>query len=154
MHRSHSNGRPHQRCVIVLVVAWTLGAAVTLMLYAVGLRSLSPEVLAAIAVASGAIGLLAITPGFLIERQGLDQRDPASLSVGIFSAVLIRLFSTVALMAFGGYQMRSMQEVIAGWIIAWYVYLTAVEVVTLASSLTQQHRGRQSRQEAARTSTQ
>ncbi|MEL6109467.1 MAG: hypothetical protein AAFU85_25950 [Planctomycetota bacterium] len=154
MRRPDSNDRPHQRCALALLVAWTLGAVATAILYSAGLRSLSPVVLTSIVFASGAIGLLAITPGFLIERQGLDQRDPASLSVGIFAALLIRLFSTVALMAFGGYQMRSMQEVIAGWIIAWYVYLTAVEVVTLATNLTRQNRRRQSRHQAAGTSVQ
>ncbi|MEO1527205.1 MAG: hypothetical protein AAFX06_17330 [Planctomycetota bacterium] len=144
--------RPYAGCIRAIAVAWGLGVGLTALAYWSGLDSLSPQVLAAIAVASGFIALLSITPGFLIEHQRLDQQNPATLPIGFSAALLIRLGSTVALMAFGGYQMRSMQEVIAGWVIAWYVYLTTVEIVTLATSLTRQERRRQSRHQPAGTS--
>ena len=143
---------PYENCVRAIVVTWLLGAMFTGVAYFTGLNSLPPQSLGLIAVASGAIAALSVTPGLLIERQGLDRRNPLTIQIGFFAALLIRSCSTVALMAFGGYQMRSMQEVIAGWIIAWYVYLTAVEIVILAASLTRQERRRQSRHQPAGTS--
>ena len=144
--------RPYAGCFRALVIAWSSGALVTAAAHWMSLTSLTGQVLGGISLASGFIAFLAMTPGFIIERRDWGRENAATLSIGFFAALLIRLGCTVALMAFGRYQMRSMQEVIAGWIIAWYVYLTAVEVVALVTSLTRQECRRQTRHQPAGTS--
>ena len=145
---------PYLSCFRALVIAWVCGLAVEVAFLWSGVISPPIWLVAGVSLASGLIAVIAMMPGFLIEQRGLDQKEPVTLTIGFFAAFFIRLVCTVALVAVCGYQFRALTEQIAGMVIAWYVLLTTVEVSTLATVLTRQHRKGASGHPTARTSVQ
>ncbi|MDM4017608.1 hypothetical protein [Roseiconus lacunae] len=124
---------------IAVAAAWLFGLGLTLLASEHVESSLS-EMLVAVCVGSGLIAFAASLPGALIEA---FRRKPVAgspdrvlpVTAGFFVGVLIRLAGTVALAALCRYQLPASSEQIAAAILLWYVYLTAVEVVTLAFAL-------------------
>ena len=131
-----------------------VGGCLAWGLASLGVLGLDRMLLGIISLCSGWIAFVAAAPGCLIEWYSLDRKQPASITVGFLAGVLIRLASTVALMAVCSYQVPAAREQIAGTILVWYVYLTTVDVVALAMLLPGQDRVGLTRSQTARTSVQ
>jgi len=77
-------------------------------------------------------------PGMMIESGHRRAIAPQRLAIGFSAGVVIRLLGTVALLGLCSYHLPAAKEQIAGWILAWYVYLTSVDVMALAMLLPRQ----------------
>ena len=132
--------RPYVICLIAVAAAWVLGFAVLMAMGGIGWLQLDDQLSVWVSVASGLVAVLASIPGWWIERRGDSHEDPSRVTVGFSAGVFIRLLGTVALMAVCSYHMPAAKEQLAGMILAWYVYLTTIEVTTLAVLLPRRDR--------------
>lgn len=146
--------KPYTRCVLALVVAWVVGAGVSWALLELDFVPCDFELLAVAGIGSGLIAILASIPGVLIERRSTAEHDPARITIGFFIGVVIRILGTVALAALCRYQLPAAKGHIAGAILVWYVYLTSVDVITLALLLPRQDRREFTRSQNAKPSVQ
>ena len=133
--------------------AWATGWAVVISLAALGITAaasvwMKPWLPAAleiglanavlIGIGSGTIAVLSLTPGLVIEFAHQDPRSDAAsrdYMAAVLAGILIRLLGTVALFLLCRYQMAPSADTIAGWVLSWYVLLTATEVVVLSKRL-------------------
>ncbi|KAA5545195.1 hypothetical protein FYK55_05860 [Roseiconus nitratireducens] len=125
-------------CLLILAAAWALGMLAMGLALRSGLLPLEPRAAVWAGTGCGLVGLLAGLSMAAVElRVGRksDAVEPAKLTVGFSIASVIRLVGTVALVALGSYQMPAAKHVVAGTILAWYVYLTTVEVTVWALQL-------------------
>ena len=91
-----------------------------------------------IGICSGMIAVISLTPGLIIEfslRDTHSEEGPRDYTSAVLAGILIRLLGTVALFLLCRYQMAPSADTIAGWILGWYILLTATEVVVLAKRL-------------------
>lgn len=146
--------RPYTRCVLVLGVAWVIGACLSWAAFRLDLIPCDFDLLTLAGIGSGLIALLASIPGVLIEWRSTAGDDPARITIGFFIGVAIRILGTVALAALCSYQLPAAKGQIAGAILVWYVYLTAIDVITLALLLPRQDRRELTRSQNAKPSVQ
>ena len=91
-----------------------------------------------IGIGSGMIAVVSLIPGLIIEfslREAHSNEGPRDYTPAVLAGILIRLLGTVALFLLCRYQMAPSADTIAGWILGWYILLTATEVVVLAKRL-------------------
>ena len=136
---------PRRRFVVALrriLVGWGCGFAVAVTLA----WFLSPGLVTAvvsISVASGMIAVAALAPiTWLDDRRDVSIQpagqtaDPSRPTGDLLSAfmlgIIVRLVGTVALFLLCRYQMGQQPEVIAVLVGGWYVFLTSLEVISLA----------------------
>jgi hypothetical protein len=146
--------KPYTRCVLVLGVAWATGACLSWAAFRLNLIPCDPDLLTLAGIGSGLITLMASIPGVLIEWRSTAGEDPARITIGFFIGVVIRIAGTVALAALCRYHLPAAKGQIAGAILVWYVYLTAVDVTTLALLLPRQDRRELTRSQNAKPSVQ
>ncbi|MCO8124804.1 hypothetical protein NHH03_23910 [Stieleria sp. TO1_6] len=130
--------RPYTRCMFALAVAWAVGLGVTSVGLPDGFGKLDGSVVLRIGIASGLIALVAAFPGWVGELRSAAKVSPTSIMIGFSAGVLIRLAGTVALVALCSYHLPAAKKQFAGMILAWYVYLTTVDVIVLAMLLPRQ----------------
>ena len=107
--------------------AWLIAACVVVSAQAL----IAPEHLAVVSVVSLAsilVAALALMPGLLADSQKSSQGD---YSAPLMASVLLRLVGTVALFLLCRYHLAANDDLLAGIVIGWYVFLTVVEVVAL-----------------------
>ena len=102
--------------------------------------TLDPVLLNTIGVGSGMVALAGGLPGVATELVGNPDGSPARLTIGFSAGVIIRLLGTVALVGLCSYHLAAAKKEIAGMILAWYVYLTSIDVTVLALLLPRQDR--------------
>lgn len=134
--------QPYTCGLIATVVAWLCGAVAAVGLIHLCGFHLDRQLAVAIALGSGVVATAASVPGVAQERRigwaYANAAAPAHLAIGFSAGVLIRLLGTVALLGLCSYHMPAAKEQIAGWTLAWYVYLTTVDVTALAMLLPRQ----------------
>lgn len=130
--------RPYTCGLLATAAAWMVGAVVALFFSRAA--SLPADASQAIAITLGSliVAVAAAVPGVLTERGGRFHAAPEQLAVGFSAGVVIRLLGTVALLGMCSYHFPAAKEQTAGWILAWYVFLTTVEVMALAMLLPRQ----------------
>ena len=148
-----SETEPRRRFFVVLrriLLGWGFGFAAVLALVV----WLSPGLLVStvlISVASGLIAVAALCPVMVSnDRRGestlpshrdTDQPGPSGELVAAFMiGIVVRLVGTVALFLLCRYQMGQHPEAIALLVGGWYVFLTSLEVVSLARPTTETDR--------------
>lgn len=146
--------KPYTRCFFALGVAWAIGAGLSWALFQLDLVPCDTDLLTVAGIGSGLIAILASIPGVLIEWRSTAKHDPARITIGFSIGVAIRILGTVALAALCSYQLPAAKGEIAGAILVWYVYLTSVDVITLALLLPRQDRREFTRSQNAKPSVQ
>ena len=126
--------------LVAVAVAWCVTAIISTAAIFVWLPvAIFPALV--IAVGSGLISLLALAPGVISANRSISQtgssdgrdHDDGRRLIGVcFAAMAIRLTCTVALFVACRYQMELPLETIAILVCAWYVLLTAMEILKLA----------------------
>lgn len=106
----------------------------------VGVLTSSDGLLGIVGIGSGVVAVAGGMPGVMTELLPSSGASPARITVGFSVGVLIRLFGTVALVGLCSYHLPAAKKEIAGMILAWYVYLTTVDVTVLAMLLPRQDR--------------
>ncbi len=124
-------------------MAWLSGCAIFAGLDAARLLPLEGWVIASISIGSGLIGFFAILPFYFVDHVGNSSSRESSngqtpepeAELGLFVAFSIgmgiRVVGTVALLLACRYQMGESIGLIAAVILAWYVFLTLVEIVSV-----------------------
>ena len=132
-------GRPFAGSLLAIVVAWIAGVLASWILSSSGLLGVDQGVLRAAAIGSGLVATASALPGLLSELYPFQETRRGATSSGVtlgFSAgVLIRLAGTVALVGLCSYHLPAAKKEIAGTILAWYVYLTTIDITVLAMLL-------------------
>lgn len=121
--------------LIATAAAWVCGAALSLLLIASGWLTTDRRLAAMVVLGSGAVALAAAVPGMVHEqfdRRSISGVAAERLAIGFSAGVVIRLLGTVALLGLCSYHLPAAKEQIAGWTLAWYVYLTTIDVTALA----------------------
>lgn len=127
--------KPFLCSVIAIAIAWTIGLAFSLGIVGSGVANFNGSLLLSIGIGSGLVALMGGVPGLATELlPGIDE-SPGRHTIGFSAGVLIRLLGTVALVALCSYHMPAAKKEIAGMILAWYLYLTTVDVFVLATLL-------------------
>jgi hypothetical protein len=124
-----------RRIVRLAAIAWMVGVAISLLVGISGITALSLGQIARISAASGFLGLVAILPfsNKAVQRLGgASVAEVLSSEVGLFVAFSIgmgiRIAGTVALFLACRYQMVATDGEIAAFVLAWYLYLTLIEI--------------------------
>lgn len=120
------------RALRVTAVGWLFAATLSVICQALIARQYLATVMV-IAVASGVVATIALVPG-LVAGRGTSRRDH---STTLMVSVILRLTGTVALFLLCRYQLAASDELIAGYVIGWYVFLTVIEITTLARRLSE-----------------
>lgn len=123
---------PYTRCLIALLAAWLIGMGLSWVLYQTDVIPSGSLLLTAAGIGSGLIAILGCLPGLFLDWRSTAQTDPAAITISFSFGALIRIVGTVALAALCSYQLPAAKGQIAGTILVWYVYLTTVDVITLA----------------------
>ncbi len=127
--------QPYTCGMIATVAAWVCGMAVSVLLIATGALETDRRLAAMVVLGSGVVALAAAVPGMVHEqfdRRAVGEMAAERLAIGFSSGVVIRLLGTVALLGLCSYHLPAAKEQIAGWTLAWYVYLTTIDVTALA----------------------
>ncbi|MCA9140049.1 MAG: hypothetical protein KDB00_24920 [Planctomycetales bacterium] len=132
--------KPYICSVFAIAIAWLVGILMSYGMAAAGILSAGGDLLAAVAVGSGVIAIAGGLPGVVTELLPRSEDLPGRITIGFSAGVLIRLFGTVALVGLCSYHLPAARKEIAGMILAWYVYLTTVDVTVLAMLLPRQDR--------------
>ena len=137
-----------------VLAAWAVGCLVTALIVCFTDKSLfGPALL--ISLASGLIAIAAVYAVLQFSRNASGLSNVSGLSEGGSStdlvssfmvATMVRLFGTVALFLWCRYQMGQPPVAIAALVSVWYVWLTCVEVVSLAKTTADLQRSRTNRQ--------
>tara|TARA_R110002049_G_scaffold2750_2_gene21747 strand:- start:625397 stop:625945 length:549 start_codon:yes stop_codon:yes gene_type:complete len=152
-----------------VALAWLAGSMLTMLVaYLVDTAVLVPAFV--VAIGSGLVALVAMAPvAWFSQRSGhpssamVASRADVSLAPGVAGDVpesalsgdlvsafmlgtTLRLVGTVALFLLCRYQLGLQPEKIAALVGVWYVWMTSVEVVTLAKLNADLHRSRNHRQ--------
>ncbi len=133
--------RPFTCGMIATVAAWVCGAALSLVLVAAGALEADRRLAAMVVLGSGVVALAATVPGVANERfvrRAVGGVAVERLAIGFSAGVVIRLLGTVALLGLCSYHLPAAKEQIAGWTLAWYIYLTTIDVTALAVLLPRQ----------------
>ena len=129
--------RPFTRAAWAVAAAWGWATAVAVPTAVVWLGQ-SWAVASTITVGSGLVAAVALAPGLRWQSRRAVTGDAASWGrlSDLLSAMAIRLLGTVALFMLCRYQMAAVSaQSIAIWVLAWYAWLTAVEVTAVVREL-------------------
>lgn len=132
--------RPYLSGVIAIAIAWLVGMCASVVLTQAGWLAGSGDLLLTVGVGSGVVALIAGLPGVATEWLPGAERAPARITIGFSAGVVIRLLGTVALLGLCSYHLPAAKNEIAGTILAWYIFLTTVDVIVLAMLLPRQDR--------------
>nr|WP_236649257.1 hypothetical protein [Rhodopirellula sp. SM50] len=132
--------RPYLCCLVAIAIAWAIGMLASWALVASGMLTANASLLVAIGLGSGGVAVAGGLPGVATEILPSRDESPARITFGFSAGVIIRLFGTVALLGLCSYHLPAAKKEIAGMILAWYVYLTSIDVVALALLLPRRDR--------------
>lgn len=126
--------------LIAIAVAWACAVLVVWLLVTAEAVRVDQRLLNFVAVGSGVVAVFAGLPGVVTEMFPGSGESAGRITIGFSVGVIIRLLGTVALVALCSYHLPAAKKEIAGMILAWYVYLTSVDVAVLAMLLPRQDR--------------
>ena len=116
-------------------IAWLVGCLISISVAMLGVAELSIPQVIRISIASGFLGFVAILPfsSKAVRRlTGASVVEVLESEVGLFVAFSIgmgiRIIGTVALFLACRYQMGGADGEIAAFVLAWYIYLTLIEI--------------------------
>jgi hypothetical protein len=98
----------------------------------VGTLAIDGSLLTVAGIGSGLVAIAGGLPGMVLEWFTDSGESPGRITIGFSAGVLIRLAGTVALVVMCSYHLPATRKEVAGIILAWYVYLTSVDVAVLA----------------------
>ena len=122
-----------RRALLVSVVLMAVACGLTAWLWIDKL-----VLVAAVGFCSGLLGLVSLEPGCHFKHSQSAEASvgfPEAFFAAISAGLLIRLAGTVALFLWCRYHMPSSLEFCAAMVLGWYVLLTPVEILTVASEL-------------------
>ncbi|WP_145389664.1 hypothetical protein [Stieleria neptunia] len=140
MNTSMVSSRPYLCCLVAIAIAWAIGMLACWAVVAGGLLTVHASLLVVIGLGSGGVAVAGGLPGVAAEMLPSRGESPARITFGFSAGVIIRLFGTVALLGLCSYHLPAAKKEIAGMILAWYVYLTSIDVVALAMLLPRRDR--------------
>lgn len=138
---------PFRAALIWVAAAWAIGAVAVgfVCLWTSTEARLDPFAAGAISIGSGLVALTAMQSGAwlyrsLSPRRNLDGSPPSGagatpLLAAVVAGMFLRLVGTVALFLSCRYHLAASVVVIGTMTVGWYLYLTSVEVTTLAREL-------------------